>query len=309
MQALQARLGATAQEAISADEIAGNLRLQRAHDQRELQREGEHGERREALLGELRAALATESGRVAKAWEQRERMRAAVGERDAQLRALQAEAFHLREDLAGAREQVAQLQEQRRLGEILLEGAEERSRLRAKATQEARDEAAQGAMQLASVSSQLEQLKETQLKTKQEALQRREEQVFGLQVANDGRQARIELLQQELAARSSEIVQLKAEIARRAEAERALREGELGALQVADYLPMHIALDLQLSQGARAARRRRRWSRREAWSGWRGCRRPTWRRRPRGTHARPSARRLSSRRAPSSFASRTRRTS
>ena len=84
-----------AQEAISADEIAGNLRLQRAHDQRELQREGEHGERREALLGELRAALATESGRVAKAWEQRERMRAAVAERDAQLRQLQTEAFHL----------------------------------------------------------------------------------------------------------------------------------------------------------------------------------------------------------------------
>ena len=65
--------------------------------------------------------------------------------------------------------QVAQLQEQRRLGEILLEGAEERNRLRQAATQEARDESAEHALRLASVSSQLANLKETSLRTKEEA--------------------------------------------------------------------------------------------------------------------------------------------
>ena len=88
---------------------------------------------------QLRAALATESSRVAAAWEQRERMRAVVAERDGTLRQLQTERFHLSEDLAASREQIAQLQEQRRLGEILLEGAEERNRLRQAATQEARE--------------------------------------------------------------------------------------------------------------------------------------------------------------------------
>ena len=57
-------------------------------------------------------------------------MRAVVAERDGTLRQLQTENFHLTEDLSASREQVTQLQEQRRLGEILLEGAEERNRLR-----------------------------------------------------------------------------------------------------------------------------------------------------------------------------------
>ena len=55
------------------------------------------------------------------------------------------------------------MQEQRRLGEILLEGAEERNRLRQAATQEAREESAEKALQLASVSSQLANLKATAL--------------------------------------------------------------------------------------------------------------------------------------------------
>jgi hypothetical protein len=101
-----------------------------AHGARELVREGERSSTAEELLAQLRAALVTESGRVAMAWEQRERMRAVVAERDGTLRQLQTESFHLSEDLAASREQVTQLQEQRRLGEILLEGAEERNRLR-----------------------------------------------------------------------------------------------------------------------------------------------------------------------------------
>ena len=78
--------------------------------------------------------------------------------------------------------------------------------MRQAATQEARDESAEQALRLASVSSQLANLKETSLRTKEEALQRAGERVFGLQVANDGRQARIELLQTELEARSAELV-------------------------------------------------------------------------------------------------------
>ena len=101
-----------------------------AHGARELVREGERSSTAEELLSQLRAALVAESSRVAIAWEQRERMRAVVAERDGTLRQLQTEAFHLTEDLGASREQVTQLQEQRRLGEILLEGAEERNRLR-----------------------------------------------------------------------------------------------------------------------------------------------------------------------------------
>jgi hypothetical protein len=103
--------------------------------------------------------------------------------------------------------------------------------VRQAATQEARDESAEQALRLASVSSQLANLKETSLRTKEEALQRAGERVFGLQVANDGRQARIELLQTELEARSAELVQLKVEVAAMREAERSLREGELAALR------------------------------------------------------------------------------
>ena len=101
-----------------------------AHGARELVREGERSSTAEELLSQLRAALVAESSRVAMAWEQRKRMRAVVAERDGTLRQLQTEAFHLTEDLGASREQVTQLQEQRRLGEILLEGAEERNRLR-----------------------------------------------------------------------------------------------------------------------------------------------------------------------------------
>mgnify|MGYP006133353327 CR=1 FL=1 len=259
--ALQARLQAASQEAISADDQASNLRLQRQHDARELQRLGEGEGAVASLLSQLRGALASESARVAKAWEERERLRVAVGERDEQLRALQTETFHLRADVASQHEQIAQLHEQRRLSEILLEGAEERHKLTKRAVHEARDEAAQSAMQLASASAQLQSLRETALKSKEEALQRAGEQVFGLQVANDGRQTRIEMLRHELAQRAEEVLRLKGELARRVEAERALREGELEARKVEAEQAQAQARLLQLGKadaeeaGARHERR------------------------------------------------------
>ena len=106
---LEAKL--SPKEAISAEQTASNLKLEQAHGARELVREGEKSATAEEMLVQLRAALATESSRVAAAWEQRERMRAVVAERDGTLRQLQTERFHLSEDLAASREQIAQLQD------------------------------------------------------------------------------------------------------------------------------------------------------------------------------------------------------
>ena len=116
--AMGARLQASAQEVRSTDQLMGALQAQRAGGERELTRLKEHGARRDDLNGQLKSALARESERVAKAWEQREKLRVTVGERDRQLAALQAELFHARADLASSAEQIAQLQEQRRLGEV-----------------------------------------------------------------------------------------------------------------------------------------------------------------------------------------------
>ena len=79
---------------------------------------------------QLKEALALESERVAKAWAEREKLREEVQTRDAELGAAQMELFQLKESLATHEDELSQLREQRRLGDDLLRGAEERNRLK-----------------------------------------------------------------------------------------------------------------------------------------------------------------------------------
>ena len=225
--AMQARLQASAQQARSADEILNNVRQQREIGEREAQRTKDGAELSELMVTQLKEALASESRRVASAWKAKEQLREAMQSRDEQLVALNAELFTVKADLDARDEQMAQLQEAQRLGTILVEGAEERSALKHAALLELQKEAEATQLELAQARAKLEALRDHELKVKEAALARASEQVESQQSASDGMEKRVSLLNAELEAQRAEALQLRADVAAKAEAERSLREGEL----------------------------------------------------------------------------------
>ena len=75
----------------STDQLASHLQAQRAGGDREVARLRDSGALRDDLNLQLKAALARESERVAKAWEQRESLRAALQKRDDSIESMRAE--------------------------------------------------------------------------------------------------------------------------------------------------------------------------------------------------------------------------
>ena len=228
--AMSSRLQASAQEVRSTDQLAVAIRAQREGGERELVRLRDDGRLRDDLNAQLKEALARESERVAKAWEQREALHETLRHRDDALERTRADLASSNETLAAARDELEQHREQRRLAEILLRGAEERSSLRQHAIAAGKEESARLAAEVSGLQARLTALQDGELRHKELELQRAKETLTKQELSTESRDERVALLTVELAARSEEILSLRVAVGQRDEALKAQAEGPVAAL-------------------------------------------------------------------------------
>ena len=229
--AMRARLQASAQEVRSTDEQAAALRERHAIGEREVARLRDGATLGHDLNEQLKQALARESARVAKAWEQREGLRAALQSRDDELVKAKAELDAAREASAAAQEELESMREQRRLSEILLRGAEERSSTRQHAISSAKEESTRLAAEVSELTARLESLRSVELRSKEEALIDQGLALERAHLSSDAREQRVALLSTELDGRNREVLSLRTELGRREAELESLREGALRSLE------------------------------------------------------------------------------